>query len=204
MPAGKSISVGFTQPADLNQRLPKGRAGLGNLDRTIGGISAWQRARCAERIRRDDEQTSTPEPHTGIQGEGGIGGDRWPEHGGWSGAALRRSSQPDHAMEVAASGRGCRGVRVCGGHCSQHAAGRCEVTPCQDRRADAGDTCCSRASSALLRASRSPLLGIGLSAGHDEAVVAILIERVAAVAAQARSSGLSFLRSSKRKAFFYP
>src|SRR6266436_7552433 len=42
-------------------------------------------------------------------------------------------------MEGAASGRGCRGVRVCGGQRSQHAAGRCEVTPCQDRRADAGE-----------------------------------------------------------------
>src|SRR3979409_1899660 len=42
-------------------------------------------------------------------------------------------------MEGAASGRGCRGVRVCGGRWSQHAAGRCEVTPCQDRRADAGE-----------------------------------------------------------------
>src|SRR6266705_3535043 len=42
-------------------------------------------------------------------------------------------------MEVAASGRGSRGVRVCGGHRDQHAAGRCEVTPCQDRRADAGE-----------------------------------------------------------------
>src|SRR3977135_1349492 len=42
-------------------------------------------------------------------------------------------------MEGAASGRGCRGVRVCGGRWSQPAAGRCEVTPCQDRRADAGE-----------------------------------------------------------------
>src|SRR6202051_4944 len=42
-------------------------------------------------------------------------------------------------MEGAASGRGCRGVRVCGGHWSQPATGRCEVTPCQDRRADAGE-----------------------------------------------------------------
>src|SRR6202521_6252222 len=42
-------------------------------------------------------------------------------------------------MEGAASGRGCRGVRVWGGHWSQPAAGRCEVTPCQDRRADAGE-----------------------------------------------------------------
>src|SRR5947207_15462735 len=42
-------------------------------------------------------------------------------------------------MEDAAAGRGCRGVRVCGGQRSQLAAGRCEVTPCQDRRADAGE-----------------------------------------------------------------
>src|SRR5260370_24729242 len=42
-------------------------------------------------------------------------------------------------MEGAASGRGCRGVRVWGGHWSQPAADRCEVTPCQDRRDDAGE-----------------------------------------------------------------
>src|SRR6266702_28823 len=42
-------------------------------------------------------------------------------------------------MEIAASGRGCRGVRVCGRHRDQHSAHRREVTPCQDRRADAGE-----------------------------------------------------------------
>src|SRR6202171_4095770 len=42
-------------------------------------------------------------------------------------------------MEGAASGRGRRGVRACGRRRSQHATGRCEVTPCQDRRADAGE-----------------------------------------------------------------
>src|SRR5271154_954505 len=42
-------------------------------------------------------------------------------------------------MEIAASGRGCRGVRVCGGHWGQHSAHRREVSPCQDRRADAGE-----------------------------------------------------------------
>src|SRR2546423_8679955 len=41
-------------------------------------------------------------------------------------------------MEDAAAGRGCRGVRVWGWHWSQP-AGRCEVTACQDRRADAGE-----------------------------------------------------------------
>src|SRR3979490_523573 len=42
-------------------------------------------------------------------------------------------------MEGAASGRGCRGVRVCGRHWGQHCAHRREVSPCQDRRADAGE-----------------------------------------------------------------
>ena len=27
---------------------------------------------CAQRIRRDDEQKTSPEPHTGLQGEGGA------------------------------------------------------------------------------------------------------------------------------------
>jgi len=30
------------------------RAGSGNLHRTISGVSAWQWARCALRIRRDN------------------------------------------------------------------------------------------------------------------------------------------------------
>src|SRR6202795_4060238 len=42
-------------------------------------------------------------------------------------------------MEGAASGRCCRGFRVCGGHRRQPANSRCEITPCQDRRADAGE-----------------------------------------------------------------
>src|SRR3954452_23859575 len=42
-------------------------------------------------------------------------------------------------MQIAASGKGCRGVRACGRHWGQHTAHRCEVTPCQDRRADAGE-----------------------------------------------------------------
>src|SRR5271163_4008041 len=42
-------------------------------------------------------------------------------------------------MEIAASGRGCRGVRVCGRHWGEHSAHRREVSPCQDRRADAGE-----------------------------------------------------------------
>src|SRR4030088_3148232 len=42
-------------------------------------------------------------------------------------------------MEGAASGRGRQGIRVCVRRRSQHAGGRREVTPCQDRRADAGE-----------------------------------------------------------------
>jgi predicted DNA-binding ribbon-helix-helix protein len=34
------------------------------------------------RIRRHDDQTHTPKPHTGLQGEGGIGRHQGPEHGG--------------------------------------------------------------------------------------------------------------------------
>src|SRR5438105_2079001 len=44
------------------------RAGLKNLNRTTSGVSASQRARCAQRIRRDNEQTSAP----GLQDEGGA------------------------------------------------------------------------------------------------------------------------------------
>src|SRR4030088_2784021 len=42
-------------------------------------------------------------------------------------------------MEGAASGRARQGIRVCVRRRSQHAGGRREVTPCQDRRADAGE-----------------------------------------------------------------
>jgi len=48
------------------------RAGSGNLNGTISGVSAWQRARCAQRIRRDNEQTTAPKPHSGLQGESGA------------------------------------------------------------------------------------------------------------------------------------
>src|SRR3979411_1111298 len=42
-------------------------------------------------------------------------------------------------MEGAASGRGRQGIRVGARRGSHHAGGRREVTPCQDRRADAGE-----------------------------------------------------------------
>ena len=54
-------------------------------------------------------QTSAPEPQPGIQGESGSGGHQGREDVGRFGAAIRRPSQSDHAMEGAASG-GAAGV----------------------------------------------------------------------------------------------
>src|ERR1700758_4978129 len=42
------------------------------------------------RIRRDDEQTSTPEPHTGFQGEGGACRGQGRSNTGSIGGAVRR------------------------------------------------------------------------------------------------------------------
>src|SRR6266567_2459070 len=54
------------------------------------------------RIRRDDEQTSTPEPHTGFQGEGGACRRQGRSNTGSTGGAVRRASQSDHVVESAA------------------------------------------------------------------------------------------------------
>src|SRR6266513_5604240 len=43
------------------------------------------------RIRRDDEQTSTPEPHTGFQGEGGACRRQGRSNTGSTGGAVRRA-----------------------------------------------------------------------------------------------------------------
>ena len=78
------------------------RAGCGNLHRTISGVSARQRARCAQRIRRDNEQTTTPEPHTGLQGEGGACCHQGRSNTGSACGAVRRSPQSDYIVEGAA------------------------------------------------------------------------------------------------------
>ena len=57
-------------------------------------------------------QTTAPEPHAGLQGEGGPGCREGREDAGRAGAAVRRASEPDHDLEGSAPGRGCRGVRV--------------------------------------------------------------------------------------------
>src|SRR5437667_11835487 len=54
------------------------------------------------RIRRDDEQTSTPESLTGLQGEGGAGSHQGRPDGSPTGRAFRRSPQSDYGVEIAA------------------------------------------------------------------------------------------------------
>src|SRR6266513_2875309 len=54
------------------------------------------------RIRRDDEQTSTPEPHAGLQGEGGACRRQGRPNTGSTGGAVRRPPQSDHIVEGAA------------------------------------------------------------------------------------------------------
>src|SRR6266481_1204518 len=54
------------------------------------------------RIRRDDEQTSTPEPHPGFQGEGSACRRQGRPNTGSTGGAVRRPPQSDHIVESAA------------------------------------------------------------------------------------------------------
>jgi hypothetical protein len=48
------------------------RAGLKNLNRGDKWSFCLTAGKIDPRIRRDNEQTGTPEPHTGFQGEGGA------------------------------------------------------------------------------------------------------------------------------------
>src|SRR5258707_6434777 len=52
--------------------------------------------------RRDHEQTTAPEPLTGLQGEGGSGRRQGRPNHRPTGGAFRRPSQPDSDMEIAA------------------------------------------------------------------------------------------------------
>src|ERR1700730_11519716 len=52
--------------------------------------------------RRNHEQTTPPEPLTGLQGEGGAGRRQGRPHNRPAGGAFRRSPQSDHGMEIAA------------------------------------------------------------------------------------------------------
>src|SRR6266436_4577799 len=52
--------------------------------------------------RRNHEQTTPPEPLTGLQGEGGSGRRQGRSHNRPAGRAFRRSPLSDHSMEIAA------------------------------------------------------------------------------------------------------
>ena|SRR5450631_612991 len=52
--------------------------------------------------RRNHEQTTPPEPLTGLQGEGGSGRRQGRPHNRPAGGAFRRSPQSDHGMEITA------------------------------------------------------------------------------------------------------
>src|ERR1017187_9892483 len=51
------------------------RAGSANSDRGLSGGSVCRQPKMAE-TRRADEQTSASEPHSDLQGEGGIGSNQ--------------------------------------------------------------------------------------------------------------------------------
>src|SRR5580693_3504341 len=52
--------------------------------------------------RRNHDQTTSPEPLTGFQGEGGSGRRQGRPNHSPAGRAFRRSPQPDNDMEIAA------------------------------------------------------------------------------------------------------
>src|ERR1700686_4025220 len=61
--------------------------------------------------RRDHDETTAPEPHTGLQGEGGACRRQGRSDAGSAGGAVRRPPQPDHLVEGAARGWSCRCFR---------------------------------------------------------------------------------------------
>src|SRR2546421_5757578 len=87
------------------------------------------------RIRSDDEQTSTPEPHTGLQGEGGACRRQGRPDDSSACRAVRRPPQSDYGVEGAAGGWRFRSFWTWQ-RCAGHACDRCEVAACQDRGAD--------------------------------------------------------------------
>ena len=51
-------------------------------------------------IRSYHGQTDTAEPHSGLQGESGVGGVEGPDDAVGPCATIRRSSESDHAMKA--------------------------------------------------------------------------------------------------------
>src|ERR1017187_4048348 len=90
-------------------------------------------------MRRADEQTSASEPHSGLQGEGGLGSHQGRKNTFGIGAVVRCACQPDYAVEEPAFGRRSWGLRKRGegrgrdGYCGP------QDPPRQDRRADTGE-----------------------------------------------------------------
>src|SRR5436190_8036691 len=89
-------------------------------------------------MRSDEEQTSTPEPHTGLQGEGGACRRQGRPDDSSACRAVRRPPQSDYGVEGAAGGWCFRSFWTWQ-RCAGHACDRCEVAACQDRGADAGE-----------------------------------------------------------------
>jgi VWFA-related protein len=71
VPAAKKLNTQFHK---IQFRLDE-RAGSGNSDRGLSGGSVRPQPRMAG-MRRADDQTSTPEPYSGLQSEGGLGRDQ--------------------------------------------------------------------------------------------------------------------------------
>jgi len=53
--------------------------------------------------RSNDDTTSPPESHSGLQGEGGPGRSEGRQNAGRVGGTVRRSPQPDYGLEGAAA-----------------------------------------------------------------------------------------------------
>src|SRR3954468_18757908 len=89
--------------------------------------------------RRNNDQTTAPEPHTGFQGEGGFGRRQGREDAGRVGSAVRHSPQPDYPVEGAVARRCGRVVWLGESQRQSGAGGGPDGASCQDRRADAGE-----------------------------------------------------------------
>jgi hypothetical protein len=110
---GRAISNEDTkQLGDISKKLqaalmqmPDGRLTRLSWSRKSGQDDKWNFCLTAAIIavnRRSHEQTTPPEPLTGLQGEGGAGCHQGRSDDSPAGRAFRRSSQSDHSMEIAA------------------------------------------------------------------------------------------------------
>src|SRR5947209_18488839 len=88
----------LTALLELNEALSKDDLKAAQDCRDKRLILALDLFSCAQRIRRDNEQTTSPEPHTGPQGEGGACGHQGRSNAGSAGGAVRRPSQSDHLV----------------------------------------------------------------------------------------------------------